>query len=202
MQRVDDSEIETMLGKGRYQLARQRDELQRQQGKTRLGQEFYPILALLMSLLLATGVDYVQSFLQTLIAKSQILVRSNLPATGCRLLDHRCDPCGDCVCAVVWTSMERDRRIAATTVVHRTNGACVTGGNRIASSRPDFVSQAKTDRCHWDHARSVAVDDLITSGDRPQSLELHAGYAATQRACLGENPQRISTFASTRLATA
>ncbi len=53
LQRVKESEVAAILGKGRFQVARQRDELQRQQGTTRLGQEFYPILALLMSLLLA-----------------------------------------------------------------------------------------------------------------------------------------------------
>jgi uncharacterized membrane protein len=53
LQRVEPAAMESLLGKGRYQLARRRDELQQQQGTTRLGQEFYPVLALLMSLLLA-----------------------------------------------------------------------------------------------------------------------------------------------------
>ncbi|MGI9519197.1 MAG: hypothetical protein ACR2NP_19250, partial [Pirellulaceae bacterium] len=53
LQRLPDEELDTILGEDRFQLARNRDEIERQQGTTRLGQEFYPILALMMSLLLA-----------------------------------------------------------------------------------------------------------------------------------------------------
>ncbi len=53
LQRMDPRQIDLLLGEDRYQLARQRTELQRQQGTARQGQEFYPVLALLMSLLLA-----------------------------------------------------------------------------------------------------------------------------------------------------
>ncbi len=53
LQRIEPGQMDLLLGNDRYQLARQRNELQRQQGTARQGQEFYPILALLMSLLLA-----------------------------------------------------------------------------------------------------------------------------------------------------
>ncbi len=53
LQRIDADQVANILGEDRYQLARRREELQRQQGTARLGLEFYPILALLMSLLLA-----------------------------------------------------------------------------------------------------------------------------------------------------
>ena len=51
--RVDLDDLTNMLGEDRFQLAREREELVRQQGTTRLGQEFYPVLALSLGLLLA-----------------------------------------------------------------------------------------------------------------------------------------------------
>ncbi len=53
LQRLPEEELTEILGEERFQLARDRDEIERQQGTTRLGQEFYPILALMMSLFLA-----------------------------------------------------------------------------------------------------------------------------------------------------
>ena len=51
--RVDLDDLTNLLGEDRFQLAREREELVRQQGTTRLGQEFYPVLALSLGLLLA-----------------------------------------------------------------------------------------------------------------------------------------------------
>lgn len=53
LQRLPAEQLDRILGEDRYQLANQREELQNQQGMTRMGQEFYPILALAMSLVLA-----------------------------------------------------------------------------------------------------------------------------------------------------
>ena len=53
LRRVEKEKVDELLGEDRYQLARERKELERQQGTTRLGQEFYPVLALAMCLLLA-----------------------------------------------------------------------------------------------------------------------------------------------------
>ncbi len=53
LMRIDPESLDDLLGEERYQLARDRDEIEQQQGTTRLGQEFYPVLALSMALLLA-----------------------------------------------------------------------------------------------------------------------------------------------------
>lgn len=53
LQRVDEAWLTDIIGEERFQLAREREEIERQQGTTRLGQEFYPVLALAMCLLLA-----------------------------------------------------------------------------------------------------------------------------------------------------
>jgi len=59
LERVEISELDQVLGLGRYQLARDRDQIQRQQGSSRQGQEFYPILVMLMLLFL--GIEYLMS---------------------------------------------------------------------------------------------------------------------------------------------
>ncbi len=51
--RIDSADLDKLLGEDRYQLGRERDEIQRQQGAARVGQEFYPVLALMMSLFVA-----------------------------------------------------------------------------------------------------------------------------------------------------
>lgn len=53
MKRIGLDELNETLGEDRFQLARERGELVQQQGTTRLGQEFYPVLALSLALLLA-----------------------------------------------------------------------------------------------------------------------------------------------------
>ena len=53
LNRVDEATLTGILGEERFRLAREREEIERQQGTTRLGQEFYPVLALCMCLLLA-----------------------------------------------------------------------------------------------------------------------------------------------------
>jgi cytochrome c-type biogenesis protein CcmH/NrfG len=59
LSRIEPDELDGVLGPERYQLARQKDEIQRQQGTTRIGQEFYPLLMLMM--LIALGVEYLMS---------------------------------------------------------------------------------------------------------------------------------------------
>ncbi len=51
--RLRPDELDEILGAGRYQLATQQNEIQRQQGKTRRGQEFYPLVVVLMMVILA-----------------------------------------------------------------------------------------------------------------------------------------------------
>ena len=46
--RVEPSEIDSVLGAGRYQLAKEQEEITRQQGHARKGREFYPLLMLMM----------------------------------------------------------------------------------------------------------------------------------------------------------
>jgi hypothetical protein len=57
--RLEPDQLDTFLGQDRYQLARQQDEIQRQQGTTRRGQEFYPLVVLMMLVVLA--VEYLMS---------------------------------------------------------------------------------------------------------------------------------------------
>ncbi len=52
LSRVSEKELDALLGKDRYQLARTLDELERQQGTQRSGREFYPYLAILLAVLL------------------------------------------------------------------------------------------------------------------------------------------------------
>ena len=63
--RIEMDELDGILGPDRYQLARQKNEIQRQQGTTRRGQEFYPLLLLMM--LVVFAVEYLMSnrFYQT-----------------------------------------------------------------------------------------------------------------------------------------
>jgi hypothetical protein len=57
--RITPSELDQILGAESYQLATERTEIQRQQGTTRRGQEFYPVLLLLLAVIL--GVEYLMS---------------------------------------------------------------------------------------------------------------------------------------------
>lgn len=57
--RIQPDELDGFLGPERYQIAQQKNEIQRQQGKTRSGQEFYPLLMLMMLVVLA--VEYLMS---------------------------------------------------------------------------------------------------------------------------------------------
>ncbi|MEM7785910.1 MAG: hypothetical protein AAF623_21355, partial [Planctomycetota bacterium] len=57
--RIVPSELDSYLGVGRYQLARDKSEIQRQQGTTRRGQEFYPFVVILMMVVMA--VEYLMS---------------------------------------------------------------------------------------------------------------------------------------------
>ena len=53
LNRLEIDQLDTILGAGRYQLARDEKEIQRQQGTTRVGKEFYPLLVLVMVVILA-----------------------------------------------------------------------------------------------------------------------------------------------------
>ena len=57
--RIDPDKLDSFLGHERYQLARQKNEIVRQQGTTRRGMEFYPLLMLMMMVVLA--VEYLMS---------------------------------------------------------------------------------------------------------------------------------------------
>ena len=46
--RVEPEEVDNMLGAGRYLLAKEQEEITRQQGQARKGREFYPLLMLMM----------------------------------------------------------------------------------------------------------------------------------------------------------
>jgi len=51
--------LDKVLGSGRYQLAKQKDEITRQQGHARKGREFYPLL--MMMLFAAVVIEYLVS---------------------------------------------------------------------------------------------------------------------------------------------
>ena len=53
LERVDVDTIDLVLGAENYQIARERDEIQQNQGTSRSGQEFYPILLLMLLVILA-----------------------------------------------------------------------------------------------------------------------------------------------------
>ena len=55
--RLAPERLDELLGKGRYQLARDRDEINRAVGNDRIGAEFYPLLASLVALVL--GLEHV-----------------------------------------------------------------------------------------------------------------------------------------------
>ncbi len=55
--RLRPAELDEWLGAGQYQLARDQVEIQRQQGTTRRGREFYPLLLLMLAVLI--GIEYV-----------------------------------------------------------------------------------------------------------------------------------------------
>ena len=57
--RIEPNFLDTVLGNERYQLATEQAEIQRQQGTTRRGQEFYPLLVLMMVVIL--GVEILMS---------------------------------------------------------------------------------------------------------------------------------------------
>ncbi|MCH2183096.1 MAG: BatA domain-containing protein [Mariniblastus sp.] len=50
--RMEAEEIDEVLGFERYQLAREQNEIQRQQGTARVGQEFYPMLLIMLAITL------------------------------------------------------------------------------------------------------------------------------------------------------
>lgn len=57
--RIDPDKLDSFLGHERYQLAQEKGEIVRQQGATRRGMEFYPLLMLMMMVVLA--VEYLMS---------------------------------------------------------------------------------------------------------------------------------------------
>ena len=57
--RIEPDKLDAFLGADNYQLARQKDQIRRQQGATRRGREFYPLLVLMMLVVLA--IEYLMS---------------------------------------------------------------------------------------------------------------------------------------------
>jgi hypothetical protein len=57
LSRLPAERLDELLGKGRYQLARDKDEIDRAVGNDRVGSEFYPLLALLVAV--ALGLEHV-----------------------------------------------------------------------------------------------------------------------------------------------
>lgn len=57
--RIDRSRLDQILGEGRYQLASHKLEIARQQGTSRTGQEFYPLIILMMCVVFA--MEYLMS---------------------------------------------------------------------------------------------------------------------------------------------
>ena len=53
LSRIETDQLDSILGEGKYQLAREQDEIERKQGKLREGQSFYPMLIFLMLVILA-----------------------------------------------------------------------------------------------------------------------------------------------------
>ncbi len=51
--RIETDEVDEVLGFERYQLAREQNQIQRQQGTARVGQEFFPILLIMLAITLA-----------------------------------------------------------------------------------------------------------------------------------------------------
>ena len=59
LSRMEPAEVDSVLGAERYLMATQQEQLQRQQGTTRRGQEFYPLLVLMLVVVL--GLEYLMS---------------------------------------------------------------------------------------------------------------------------------------------
>ena len=52
LDRVDDEVLDLMLGAGNYQVAQEKEEIERKQGTTRKGREFFPLLIVMMAFVL------------------------------------------------------------------------------------------------------------------------------------------------------
>ena len=52
LRRVDDEVLDLMLGTGNYQIAKEKNEIERKQGTTRKGREFFPMLIVMMAFVL------------------------------------------------------------------------------------------------------------------------------------------------------
>ncbi|MEM9411752.1 MAG: hypothetical protein AAGA30_11605 [Planctomycetota bacterium] len=59
LERVERERLDRFFGAENYQLATERNQIQRQQGETRRGQEFYPLIMIL--LIVVMGVEYLMS---------------------------------------------------------------------------------------------------------------------------------------------
>jgi hypothetical protein len=57
LSRVEQSRLDELLGKDRYQLAKSREEIDRAVGNDRIGSEFYPLLVVLLAA--ALGLEHV-----------------------------------------------------------------------------------------------------------------------------------------------
>lgn len=64
LKRTDQAALEGMLGKDRFQLARNREEIKREVGDTRIGREFYPYLIACLALILSLEYLFANRFYQ------------------------------------------------------------------------------------------------------------------------------------------
>lgn len=76
LRRIEPAQLDQILGEGRYRLARGQAEIEREQGVARIGQEFYPILALIVASLLAIEFLLATLFYRT---RAKVAARSLAP---------------------------------------------------------------------------------------------------------------------------
>jgi len=80
LDRVAEDDLPSWFGEGRLQIARNRDEIQREQGAMRVGQEFYPLLVLLLAALVGLELIVSNRFYRT--KKNKKGVRSQIGNLG------------------------------------------------------------------------------------------------------------------------
>ena len=77
LNRMEKPQLDNLLGEDRYRLARGQTEIKREQGVARIGQEFYPLLALFVAAILA-----LEFLLSTLFYRTQATATASPVASG------------------------------------------------------------------------------------------------------------------------
>ncbi len=77
LNRMEKPQLDNLLGEDRYRLARGQTEIKREQGVARIGQEFYPLLALFVAAILA-----LEFLLSTLFYRTQSTATASPVASG------------------------------------------------------------------------------------------------------------------------